>query len=130
MTAPPLGSILLASTDPARLMAWYVTAFDATVDIDGFLGFGSVSLLIDEHHDIADRCVEPGRMILNFHVENAKAFGAHLTGLGVTWLRVLEAREDGWFATLVDPDGNIIQIIELSTAYLTRGNNDREDRDG
>jgi hypothetical protein len=31
----------------------------------------------------------------------------------VTWLVELEEREGGLFGTLVDPDGNYVQIIEL-----------------
>lgn len=130
MTAPPLGSILLASTDPRRLSAWYIEAFNPGAGADGFLQFGGVAMLIDDRDDIAARSAEPGRMILNFHVDDARATAAHLTGLGVSWLAALEARDDGWFATLTDPDGNIIQIIELSADYLARQPDDMERRDG
>jgi hypothetical protein len=35
----------------------------------------------------------------------------------VQWLVPVEYRADAWFATLLDPDGNCIQIIELTDAY-------------
>ena len=126
MTAPPLGSILLASTNPTRLRAWYIAAFDPNVNADGFLIFGGVALLIDARDDIAEQTVEPGRVILNFHVDDADAIAARLNELGVTWLAPLEVRDDGRFATLTDPDGTIIQIIELSADYLQRQHDERQ----
>lgn len=36
-SAPAIGSILLASTDPDRLRTWYEHAFGVTADADGFL---------------------------------------------------------------------------------------------
>ena len=56
-------------------------------------------------------------MILNFHVGDARAVAAHLDSLGVTWVVPVELRGDAWFATLFDPDGNLLQIIELTPAY-------------
>ena len=117
MRTPPLGSILLASTDPDRLRAWYERAFAVAPDPDGFLRFGPVGVLVDRRDDVADRTVEPGRIILNLHVDDARATVAHLDGLGVTWLAELEDRGDAWFAALLDPDGNCVQVIELTDAY-------------
>ena len=44
---------------------------------------------------------------------HARATADHLNALGVTWLVELEERAGGLFGTLVDPDGNYVQIIEL-----------------
>jgi hypothetical protein len=120
MTTPILGSILLGSTNPAQLHAWYQAAFSPKHTPDGFMIFGGVSILIDERNDISAINPEPGRMILNFHVDDAQAVAVHLTSLGVTWLVDVEEREDGLFGTLIDPDGNYIQIIQLSKEYHER----------
>jgi hypothetical protein len=117
MHTPALGSILLASTDPDRLRSWYERAFDVTPNPDGFLVFGAVAVLVDRRDDVAESCVEPGRVILNLHVDDARAVAAHLEGLDVTWVARLEFRGDAWFAALLDPDGNCVQIIELTDAY-------------
>jgi catechol 2,3-dioxygenase-like lactoylglutathione lyase family enzyme len=117
MRTPLLGSILLATTDPDRLLAWYERAFSATPNPDGFLELGDVAVLIDRRDDIADACAEPGRVILNLHVDDARAAAAHLDGLGVRWVAELELRGDAWFAAFLDPDGNCLQIIELTAAY-------------
>jgi catechol 2,3-dioxygenase-like lactoylglutathione lyase family enzyme len=118
MRTPALGSILLASTDPDRLRAWYERVFVVRPNPDGFLELGGVAILIDQRDDVADRTSEPGRVILNFHVEDARAAAARLDTLGdVRWIAALEQRGDAWFAALEDPDGNCVQIIELTDAY-------------
>ncbi len=120
MATPTLGSILLGSTDPDRLRAWYQAAFTPEHNADGFMLFGSIAVLIDSRSDIRDTTLEPGRVILNFHVEDARTTAAHLNTLGVSWLVELEARDDGLFGTLIDPDGNFIQVIQLTEAYHKR----------
>lgn len=122
MATPTLGSILLGTADPHRLRAWYTAAL-APGDAGGgftevtptmFAGtFGDTSLLIDGRSDVAGTNPEPGRVVLNFHVDDARAVAEHLDSLGVTWLVALEERAGGLFGTLVDPDGNYVQIIEL-----------------
>jgi hypothetical protein len=118
--ATSLGSILLGSANPDRLRAWYQAAFAPDDAGDGFLGFSGVAVLVDGRTDVAATNGEPGRVILNFHVDDSRATAAHLKTLGVTWLVEPERREAGWFGTLIDPDGNYIHIIELSPEYLER----------
>jgi predicted enzyme related to lactoylglutathione lyase len=112
-----LGSILLASTDPDRLRAWYLAAFGLEADEGGFLDLGGVDVLIDHRDDISPSNPQPGRVIINLHVDDAHTLFMHIDTLGTTWLAQLEERDDGRFATLIDPDGNYIQIIELNTQY-------------
>ncbi|MFB9677369.1 VOC family protein [Streptosporangium vulgare] len=118
MKTSALGSILFGSADPARLHAWYLAALEPEHFGDGFIDFGGVRVLFEARDDVAPATAEPGRVIFNFHVEDARATAAHLDGLGVTWLVEVERREAGLFGTLVDPDGNYLQIIELSQEYL------------
>lgn len=118
-STPAIGSILLASTNPGWLRAWYEHAFGVTADIDGFLRLGGVGLLVDGRDDVAVEAAEPARLILNAHVGDARTTARHLDSLGVTWLAELEYRElaGAWFGTVLDPDGNYVQIIELTDAY-------------
>ena len=117
MRPPRLDSILLASSNPERLHAWY-TALEPEQDtkMDNYrvLGFGGFHVLIDSRDDITDRTAEPGRVIFNFDVEDARAVVARLNDVGTTWLADLEDRDGSLFATAVDPDGNYVQIIQLS----------------
>ncbi|TDC42433.1 VOC family protein [Micromonospora sp. KC213] len=120
-----LGSILLGTPDPDRLRAWYVAAFCPTVTPSGFLDFGGVEVLVDRRDDVAGKNAEPGRVILNVEVDDARAVAAHLDSMGVTWLAPLEERRDGLFGTLLDPDGNYVQVIQLNADYLAAQRTDR-----
>lgn len=115
-----LDSMLLASTDPDRLAAWYVTALepneDSKVDQYRVLSFGGFYVLIDRRDDVSATNPEPGRMILNFDVPDVRATVARLDGMDVEWLAPLEDRGGSLFATVVDPDGNYLQLIQLSEA--------------
>ena len=118
MKRPSLDSILLASTDPARLGAWYAAALDPEADTeqDGYrmLKFGAFFLVIDKRSDIGDTNPEPGRIILNFDVADARAMAARLDDMGVKWHAELEDRDGSLFATAMDPAGNYVQIIQMS----------------
>ena len=105
------------ATDPDRFRAWYARAFGVEPTPDGFIEFGGVSVLIDRRDDIAPHPAEPTRVIVNFHVADLRATAAHLDGIGVVWILEPEFRGDAWFATFSDPDGNVLQIIELTPAY-------------
>lgn len=118
MATSTLASILLSSTDPERLHSWYVSALTPEDDtnIGGYwmLKFGWFYLMIDTRDDVSAKNPEPGRIILNFDVDDARAVAAQLDRLGATWLVELEDRDGNLFGTAIDPDGNYVQIIELS----------------
>jgi hypothetical protein len=118
---PSLASILLASSAPERLHAWYVAALEPTEDtaVDQYrvLKFGPVYVLIDSRDDVGDRNPEPGRIILNFDVADARAVAQRMADLGTSWLAELEDRDGSLFATGVDPDGNYVQIVQLSDEH-------------
>ncbi|MPZ71712.1 MAG: VOC family protein [Nitriliruptorales bacterium] len=118
MPRPKLNSVLLASTDPDRLGAWYAAALepddDTKMDPYRVLSFGGFYVMIDTRTDISDTNPEPGRVIFNFDVADARAVAARLGEVGVEWLAELEDRDGSLFATAIDPDGNYVQIIELS----------------
>ncbi len=119
---PRLGSLLLASTDPDRLRNWYAEMFGAEPDPDGFLHFGPVAVLVDGRDDLATTAREPGRVILNYEVTDIAATARFLDSRGVTWVSNVEYREDGgaWFGTIEDPDGNYVQLIQLTHEYWTQ----------
>lgn len=116
-----LGSLLLASTDPERLRAWYVDALrpedDARVGDYRMLRFGDFYLMIDSRDDVGPANPEPGRVILNFDVDDARAAAERIDRLGARWLAGLEDRDGSLFGTAIDPDGNYVQIIQLSEEH-------------
>ncbi|MFN2483544.1 MAG: VOC family protein [Candidatus Limnocylindria bacterium] len=119
MPRAALNSMLISSRDPKRLGAWYAEAFGPEEDneMDGYrmMKFGEFMLVIDTRDDIGDRNPEPGRMILNFDTDDAQALVERLDRAGVEWLAPIEDRGDGdLFATAIDPDGNYVQVIQIS----------------
>jgi catechol 2,3-dioxygenase-like lactoylglutathione lyase family enzyme len=113
-----IDSLLLGSADPTRLRQWYVEALGVEPDPDGFLQFGRVGVLIDGRDDVDPRTAEPGRFVLNYHVPDIKRAAAHLDERGEKWVAGLEYRDAGlWFATVEDPDGNYVQLIETTPEY-------------
>ncbi|MFC4111561.1 VOC family protein [Nonomuraea zeae] len=121
MKRPVLGSLLLASTDPERLRDWYAATLDPeeSADVNGYrvLKFGDFYLFIDTRADVTGRNPEPGRTILNFDVPDARDVAARMESAGVSWLAEIEDRDGSLFATAIDPDGNYVQIIQLSDAH-------------
>lgn len=113
-----LNGMLLSSTNPDRLGAWYAATLDPDRDeqMDKYrlLTFGAFYLLIDQRDDISDTSPEPGRIILNFDVEDARAVVERLEESGAEWVAPLEDRDGSLFATVGDPDGNYVQVIEMS----------------
>jgi predicted enzyme related to lactoylglutathione lyase len=122
VTKSSLDSMLLSSTDPERLRAWYSAALrpqqEANVGGYHMLKFGDFHLMIDSRSDIGAKNPEPGRIILNFDVDDARSIAGRLDELGSSWLAPLEDRDGSLFGTVVDPDGNYVQIIQLSEEHL------------
>src|SRR5262249_61745363 len=102
------------TSDPARPRDWVAPAFPAGAD-DGFTEvtptlfacrFGGTSLLIDGRGDVAYANPDPGRVILNFHVDDARATAERLNDIGVTWLAQPGEGAGGLFGARVDPKRN------------------------
>lgn len=108
---PSLGVVLVGSADPARLRAWYAGVFGVVTDANGVLDFGSAGVLIDKR-DVAARASEPGRVILTFAVDDIAAAEARLIDHEVTWIREVESTPLGEIGTIVDPDGNYVQVMQ------------------
>jgi predicted enzyme related to lactoylglutathione lyase len=121
MKRPSLDSILLASADPERLHGWYAGALEPDEDsqMDGYriLRYGGFHLIFDTRSDIGERNPEPGRIILNFDVTDARAIVDRLDRQGTQWLAPLEDRDGSLWATAIDPDGNYVQVIQLSEEH-------------
>lgn len=122
MSGPTVNSMLLSSTRPERLRDWYAEAFATKVDRTpgdpGYdvLDFNGFYVMIDRRDDIGDTNPQPGRMFLNVETDDARSAAARIDKLGIGWLAPLEDREGSWFGTAIDPDGNYVQIVQLSEA--------------
>ncbi|MEU4448173.1 VOC family protein [Actinosynnema sp. NPDC050801] len=107
-----LSGLVLGSTDPKRLGAWYQAAFAPEADLaDSVLWLEQGVLVFEERDDVAERSAEPGRVIINIQVSDLAALVTHLNGLGdVTWIRPVEEIQIGLIATVKDVDGNFVNV--------------------
>jgi predicted enzyme related to lactoylglutathione lyase len=111
-------SILLGTSNPTTMNAFYQRAFDVEPDRNGWMQLGTLGVLIDPRDDVNERNSDPGRVVLNVDTDDASAVVDRLNAMMVHWICPLEQRTNGWFATFEDPDGNVLQILQLSDEYL------------
>lgn len=114
-----LTTVMLGTTDADRLHAWYTTVLPPETDDRmgdyRILGYtGGVYLLIDPRDDVQPTHPDPARTILNLEVDDARAVVARMDEAGSRWVAELEDRDGSLFATAQDPDGNYVQVIQLS----------------
>lgn len=112
MSAPPIGSVLIGSTRVDEMKTWYRRAFGVTENEMGAFEFGPVQLFIEEHSDVAGPTLDPARCIINLSVDDCAGLGAHLRDMDSRFIRPVEQEPFGLIATVADPDGNYLQIIE------------------
>lgn len=86
MSTPKLGRILLGTTQPAQLREWYLRALAPGHDGSGPIDLGGFLLVIEQRDDVDPKNIQPGRMILNFPVDDFDAVEAQLQAAAVDWL--------------------------------------------
>ncbi len=112
MTTPPIGSLLVGSSQVDAMKRWYEQAFGVTANEMGAYAFGPVQFFIEEHSDVSGATKEPARVIINLDVPDCRAAEARLEEVGATWVRKVEQMPFGLIGTVADPDGNYVQIIQ------------------
>jgi predicted enzyme related to lactoylglutathione lyase len=112
MSAPPIGSLLIGSSQAAALKDWYRQAFGVAENDMGAFDFGGVALFIEEHSQVSGPTKEPARIIINLNVDDCRSLEAHLKSQNVTWEREVEQMPFGLIGTVADPDGNLVQVIQ------------------
>jgi predicted enzyme related to lactoylglutathione lyase len=109
-------SMLLASLDPDRLRSFYCEAFDVEPDQYAAISLGGFGIIFDRRDDVAEQCIEP-RVVLNIDTVDAAAVVERIERMGVTLSVRLEDRGPGIFSTFEDPDGNLVQVLQMSQTY-------------
>ena len=104
-------AITLESRAPDRAAAWYRRAL-GLADADPLLTAGGVELRFTLRTSDAPNTVEAARIILNFHVDDIRTAEARLVALEAVWVRELERTRWGIIGTVLDLDGNLVQIVE------------------
>jgi predicted enzyme related to lactoylglutathione lyase len=86
---------------------------------DDFINFDwhGVRLSIGLHDRVRGAAREPLRIMINLLVEDIGATHARLMAAGVAFSRPPEQEPwGGWVASFADPDGNILQLMQLPPA--------------
>ena len=66
------------------------------------------------HGDVQGVSRDPYRIMANFGVDDIHEMHRHLTSEGVEFIRPPEQEHwGGWVATFKDPDGNVLQLLQL-----------------
>jgi predicted enzyme related to lactoylglutathione lyase len=82
----------------------------------GFVNFdwGATRLTVAVHDMVEGSARDPLRIMVNLGVDDIHDAHARLHEQGVEFVRQPERESwGGWVATLYDPDGNIVQLLQL-----------------
>ena len=85
-------------------------------DKPGFVNFdwSGVRLSVGVHDRVAGTSRDPLRLMVNLTVTDIRAVHERLVRSGVAFTRPPEREEwGGWVATFADPDGNVLQLMQL-----------------
>ncbi len=83
-----------------------------------FINFdwGGVRLSVSVHDRVSGQSRDPHRIMVNLAVDDIRAAHARLAAAGVVFTRAPEEEEwGGRVATFLDPDGNLVQLLQLPT---------------
>jgi predicted enzyme related to lactoylglutathione lyase len=73
----------------------------------------SMRFSIGSHAEVKGQTVEPYRIMINFDVADIQTAYQTLKDHGVEFIRPPEQEHwGGWVATLLDPDGNMLQLLQ------------------
>jgi hypothetical protein len=110
-TPAALRELVVRSPRPDALAQWYRDALGLGGS-NGVLRSGSMVVRIEPARELATRVREPIRLMPNFVVDDADAVEQRLIGMGATWVRELETTPWARIATVLDPDGGYVQVLE------------------
>ncbi len=114
-----LESVIVWTDDIGRLLPFYrdLLGLKPEFESDEFVAFGSPTggsrLALGRHSEVSGPTKDPFRMMLNLSVDDCQAEYERLSGQGVEFLREPSVENDNMImATLKDPDGNILQLMQ------------------
>jgi predicted enzyme related to lactoylglutathione lyase len=115
----PAGTVIFTSLDRFEAMARFyrgTLGLPVRSDRQGFINFafGNQRLTVAVHSEVEGSSKDPKRIMINFATEDVDGAVAHLARAGVEIVRYAEREKwGGWVATFADPDGNLVQLLEL-----------------
>ena len=112
--------ITLWTDDLERLLGFYRDTMRLPLrsyhEDEGFAAFqfGDLRFNVGRHNGVSGPSRDPLRIMPHFGVDDIQAEYARLRGAGVEFIRPPEQEHwGGWVATLKDPDGNVLQLLQF-----------------
>jgi predicted enzyme related to lactoylglutathione lyase len=112
-----LGSVMIASKQTQALASFYEKVFGKSPDMadsaSGFFGWkvGNGYFGVLEHSEMGGSTKDPGRVMLNFETPQVQEEFERIKVLGGKVIQAPYKMDQGWIATLADPDGNYFQLM-------------------
>jgi len=114
-----LHSVMIGTDSLPRLAAFYrdVVGLKPQMDDGNFVVFegeGGAQLALGVHSEVKGPAKDPDRVIVDFQVDNCQAEYERLQGKGATFTRPPSQDEGFIVATFLDPDGNTLQLFQMT----------------
>jgi len=105
------------SEDLTKLLPFYrdVLGMPVGMETPGFVILGDpngVAVALGTHSEVHGKAKEPQRHIVGLETDDIKAEYARLKGAGVEFLEEPQGAGQVLFATLRDPEGNLLQLLQ------------------
>lgn len=107
--------IIISTGDLARLLPFYrdTLGLGTEMESDRFAVLGGGQIAVGHHSEVEGKSRDPNRVIVNLKVDSCKAEYERLRAMGVEFIREPSREaQDLIIATLLDPDGNTLQLFE------------------
>lgn len=114
-----IASVSIGTSDLGRMAAFYRDTLGLKVRSSRpqnvHFEFGELRIIIGAHSEVHGLTREPSRIMVNFIVPDIHEAHRSLVTAGVEFIRE-PSREGwgGWIATFRDPDGNLLQLFQLT----------------
>ncbi len=112
-----LNSVMIGTKQLQVLVAFYEKVLGKAAEYadkeNGFYGWqvGSSYFGLLDHSEMAGKTKDPGRIMLNFETSQVQQEFERIKALGAEVIRAPYQMDEGWIATLADPDGNYFQLM-------------------
>jgi predicted enzyme related to lactoylglutathione lyase len=120
-----LAGATIWSEDLNRLLPFYrdVLGLPVRVDTPGFVVFGKAdeaALALGTHSDVRGPNADPARHMVGLLTDDLAKDWARLRDAGVPFIEAPTDYGTLRLATLKDPEGNLVQLLELKPATASR----------
>lgn len=114
-----IAGVTIWTSDLDRLVGFYQDTLGLQIhkhhgDYVNFV-FGDVRLNLGLHDQVSGPSRDPYRVMVHLSVSGIHDVHRRLVERGVEFIRPPEQESwGGWVATLLDPDGNILQLLQMA----------------